>query len=902
MTTDELLQRFAADRSETAFAELVRRHIDLVYSSALRQLNGDTGAAQDVTQAVFTALAGQAGKLSRHTSLAGWLYTTTRNLAAKARRTEHRRRAREQEAHAMNQVLQSTNPDPAWQEMRPLLDEAMHDLTAADREALLMRYFEHLPLAQIGERLGLAENAARMKVDRALTKLRGALAKRGVTSTALALAATLAERAVMAAPAGLAVQVSHVALVALAAQGGAGLIQFLATAKVKLLLAVGAAVVIASLLVLPTQLKKSPSPTGAAIIGAAPEASSGSSLAVTEASPTDDATAMRGARLATTSSKLMLKLVSAATGEPIPLAAIEFFATTRPRQPAPRRGSPESIIVPTITNATRLGVCEIPVPPGVHALRINTRTDGFVDTSFGWSVDDGETIPQEYTLRLPRATPIGGLVMDENGSPIAGAKVEFRVFAFSDNTNRIQFPHLTTSGFEVVSTDASGRWRIDRFSSEALDNIVLSMAYHAGFVTNAMGSTSGGTPFKMKQELLAKQYAITLTRAVALRGIVTDAEGRPVSGAEITVKAANNTSPTERTISIDDGTFAVTGCEAGKNQIVAEAPGMACTNFVVNLANNTSPLRITLSPGRLLRLQIINRDHEPLTNADIVLSFGAGRAHIQRWRTDDEGRFQWNSAPDQDLTFTISKSGYAGTEASIKPDGSEHIVTLSSLQQAGALTILGTVSDAATGLPIPNFSITTYPLHELSSGVTNFSSSPGRSFRDGHFRAVEPLGNDSARGWRFQFRADGYAAQTTRLVARNEGEAQFEIELPPATATTVSVLLPDGRPAAKADVAFKTAGNRLVLLPGGFARASRNTSDIVSTDEAGRFALPADDSILTVVAAHAAGFAETTLGTLAADQTIHLQPWGRLEGLFIVGGKTVAGRQLGLITNPARFG
>src|ERR1017187_10387371 len=102
MMTNELLRRYVAGQSETTFAELVRQHIGLVYSAALRQVNGDAAAAQDVTQAVFTDLARKAPGLIRHTSLTGWLYTSTRFLAAKARRAEQTRRSHEQEAHAMN--------------------------------------------------------------------------------------------------------------------------------------------------------------------------------------------------------------------------------------------------------------------------------------------------------------------------------------------------------------------------------------------------------------------------------------------------------------------------------------------------------------------------------------------------------------------------------------------------------------------------------------------------------------------------------------------------------------------------------------------------------------------------------------------------------------------------------
>jgi RNA polymerase sigma factor (sigma-70 family) len=208
-----LLRRYTHDRSEDDFAELVRRHLNLVYSAALRQVNGDTHHAQDVAQLVFTDLARKAAKLADHRVLAGWLFTSTRFAAAKLVRGERRRQIREQEALRM----QETSPsDPAsevdWEHIRPVLDEALAELDERDREAILLRYMGGCDYAQIGVKLALSDNAARMRVDRAVDKLRSLLARRGATSTAAALSLALANQAIVAAPAGLAATVTSAAL------------------------------------------------------------------------------------------------------------------------------------------------------------------------------------------------------------------------------------------------------------------------------------------------------------------------------------------------------------------------------------------------------------------------------------------------------------------------------------------------------------------------------------------------------------------------------------------------------------------------------------------------------------------------------------------------------------------
>jgi RNA polymerase sigma factor (sigma-70 family) len=205
MTDDaDLLRAWAEERSERAFTELVQRHLRLVHAVALRQVGGNTHLAEDIVQQVFLRLAQNAGTLTRHPVISGWLHRTTRYVAIDTLRREQRRRAREQEAELMNK--HSTPPAADGDALRPVLDEAIAELDARDRDAVLLRFFENRPFAEIGVRLSLTENAARMRVDRALAKLSDRLARRGITSTTTALAAALAPP-VGATPAGLAATV-----------------------------------------------------------------------------------------------------------------------------------------------------------------------------------------------------------------------------------------------------------------------------------------------------------------------------------------------------------------------------------------------------------------------------------------------------------------------------------------------------------------------------------------------------------------------------------------------------------------------------------------------------------------------------------------------------------------------
>jgi RNA polymerase sigma factor (sigma-70 family) len=206
----ELVREFARDNSEAAFTELVRRHINLVYSVA-RRCTGNDGDAHDVTQAVFIILARKAAGLREKTLLTGWLYETTRFTAARLLRTNARRHAREQEAY-MQSTLNEADNSAIWEKLSPHLETAMGKLNAADRALLVLRFYENKSGPEAAALLGIREDAAHKRVTRAIEKLRKVFAQRGVTISGTAIAGAVSANSVQAAPVALVKTISVTAV------------------------------------------------------------------------------------------------------------------------------------------------------------------------------------------------------------------------------------------------------------------------------------------------------------------------------------------------------------------------------------------------------------------------------------------------------------------------------------------------------------------------------------------------------------------------------------------------------------------------------------------------------------------------------------------------------------------
>ncbi len=466
------LGHYATKRDPEAFAWLVRRHIDAVYASARRQVN-DEALAQDVTQAVFFLLSQSAARLSRKTILIGWLLKATHFICRDARKREARRRFHETKATLMRETrsdMPDQGADADWGAIRPHLDEALMTLGTTNRSALAMRYLENRPLKEIGQTLGISEEAARKRVDRALDHLRKTLLVNRIVTPA-ALGATLLAKSAQAAPATLTASVLAPATKGATALaiGGARLLFWTrlkfaaAVAAAFLVLATGAAVAFQI-----AAQRNSPAASAAAAVAAAPPSTT-----------LPDAPAV--AQPITYQGHLFDP-----SGNPASIATIRVYLSNNISDNLEWQGKLAA------DGSFTIG----PLPPDPEFLKRILLFDapGYALTllptqSFTWFDD-----PANIRITLQKAAPVSGIITDVRGNPIEDATVEATVTP-QDRlmTRQYTFKFNQQTGLAVKS-DKQGKFHFDRIPENDRLHLTVHHPAYRTWTTDTISYAASDSP------------------------------------------------------------------------------------------------------------------------------------------------------------------------------------------------------------------------------------------------------------------------------------------------------------------------------------------------------------------------------------------------------------------------
>ena len=658
--TDPLLA-FRRERSEDAFGELVRRYANLVYSIAKRRL-ANASMAEDVTQVVFIRFAEKPPNVRSHGELVAWLHRTTLNVAIDTWRSETRRRNREQQA-----AIMETDPHSPWEEISPHLDEAVNRLEDEDRQAILLRFFREKSMRDIGAALGVSEAAAKMRVGRAVERLRKQLGTGGIACTVAILGTVLAERSVEAAPAALVSRLAAMRLPAAAAAKG-GMLHVLRSPGFKF--AVGILIIGAVIFGLIHFRSASPR----AVQSVTPTVAEETAKPIERPRPVGRAVPndpLPDQPVTVKAAKILLHVLDSETGFGLPQTAIKYIFFGR-KAPGESRytSTGESHYISTDQN----GDAQILEPDDA------TKTDGpnvFV-TAEGHvpKAVTFRTAPtnDEYTVRLDPAMTVGGMVVDEQGSPVGDVAIFIATPGMKpDQTEAINFQTCPVTNHE------DGTWSCSYVPKDCTNTI--------SFILKKPGYATA-LPTVAVPEVNLSRLVLVIDRGFTIAGLVVDQQGRPVAQARIKVLSGNNFE-SKPSSTDENGFYAVNGLPgetAGAPlhaELSVQANGFAGEVKTVGLDQGTNIVNFTLSPGNIFRGHVVDDLGNPVSNVVVetdvpFLSLGGkDRAFDWTTNTDANGSFEWDSAPAQETHYSFEADGYYTLDSqSFQGDGSDHKVIL----------------------------------------------------------------------------------------------------------------------------------------------------------------------------------------------------------------------------------
>ncbi|HUJ72885.1 MAG TPA: sigma-70 family RNA polymerase sigma factor, partial [Verrucomicrobiae bacterium] len=634
MSDWELLQTYAKNRSDAAFAELVRRHLNWVYSAALRQV-ADPHLAEDVAQSVFVLLARKAATLRPGTIVAGWLFRTTRFVAARALRGERRRKVREHNVSAMSTTTPSDENETLWRQLTPHLDHAVAALSKTDRAAILLRFYERKPLREVGEHLGVSEDAAKKRVARAVEKLREFLTRRGVVLGGTVLVGVLVEQTVQAAPATLAAAVVKTSMAGASASGvlpqlARETLRAWRIAKLKLAAGIAAASVVGGFFVAQMSpyrdLGLLSRPLTNSVVAARTDTSA---TAQTPPPATTSPTALSQPAIRRF---IDIHVVEARTKQPLPGVALDIFGLQREK----------------ITGRSdKQGRYEIELPEqDPEFLQVITHQDGFVSKMVFWHTRSGTfQFPGEFTFTLEPSTSIGGIVQDEQGQPIPGVLVSISL-PWSNMAGAAEEAYVNVD--DQVVTDLQGRWQSDQVPAD-LSGVRISLKHLDYFAATAQPPA---------EKLRDMTGVMAMKKGLVVQGVVLGDDARPIEGATVMQGPMCCGASTPSMNTDAEGRFHFANLAAGPMILTFKAEGHAPELMTVDVNPHTAPLQVRLANGNIIHGKVIDIEGAPVAHAWVATDAWRGNRSLGWWgHTDDEGRFVWSNAPPDEVLFAFGKDG-----------------------------------------------------------------------------------------------------------------------------------------------------------------------------------------------------------------------------------------------------
>jgi uncharacterized GH25 family protein len=560
-------------------------------------------------------------------------------------------------------------------------------------------------------------------------------------------------------------------------------------------------------------------------------------------------------------------LVVGPDGKPVPGARIELRGDQLPTAEQIRRGTfDRKHAYGTVAKADAEGRLVVKLPTEPKRFRVSITAPGFGPYWAGWTSDEHEEpVPARFTAELEAGWSVGGIVVDDQGKPVAGVSVHPSI-AFKKRPGDSESLYVG----ETAQTDAAGKWRFD--SVPVSTERVWVEIQHADFMPNRRDLSRQEFGLELKQEPTVK---IAMLRGLTVTGKVTDEKRVAIAGARVHTQFANDRREAKTG---KDGTYRLAGCEPKIAKLVVSAKGMATDMQQVNIEPQMEPVNFAMQPGGKIRIRVLDENGKPVPKA---------RIFFQRWRgdffaysefdgvnqyADEKGVWEWNEAPLDEFQADICPPDgmQLGRQSLIARD-EEYV-----FRTTPALVITGKVIDAETKKPIEKFTVT--PGVRFNADQMSWSQNQRFAATEGKYQ-VRHVHDAFAHLVRIE--AAGYQAALSRDIKSNEGKVSIDFELQKAADIAATVLTPEGKPAAKAQVAVGIAGAQINIHNGTFGQQTYATK--LETDETGRFRFPQPDTPFQLVILHPTGWAHVKDTLAGIPDEITLTGWARVTGTFRVG-------------------
>jgi thiol-disulfide isomerase/thioredoxin len=477
----------------------------------------------------------------------------------------------------------------------------------------------------------------------------------------------------------------------------------------------------------------------------------------------------------TNTPSMRLQVVDAATGQPVPDVKVRAWVRADPTDQS--------------------GVCPIPLPkPGSEnfSYRITLSKDGYVGQYITWSKSQGDKLadmPTNFTAKLEKGVSIGGIVKNEDGEPVPGARIILSGPPPGDVGERVR--SVVAPNYHAERTDAEGHWHFDEAPTD-LDSLTFRVI-QPEYVTSVFaceGFETEDTTIRLlpKAYFLENKVVMELGHGIELSGRVVDEAGKPVADASLT-RNREWRNPAAALSTDTNGQFKIVNLKPGEMYLTIQAKGLAGQTRLLDLKNSMPELKIEMAPGKILQGKVVDPAGKPITGASAQMDRMELGPMEYDWsvNTDNEGRFSWDSAPEGEHPYYFSAAGYhPRTEPSLVADGKDHVITLRPILDGDKTVIDGRVTDVATKAPLGEFSV--YVKQYNGPAITHFHQTFANA--DGQY-AVSV--DSAATAYVITVGADGCRAEASHMKAVGDGDLRMDFALDKDATLSGELLRLEGR-------------------------------------------------------------------------------------------------------------